>query len=119
MACTPAPRAQPREPYINRLLKVASLVAEAIDGKDPNLVITALLHDAIEDCEVPHKLIAESFGIIARSRFASPIMSRPAGSAARRGPISNPVAAAFCPSVGGFADRGRRHLFRSNHREEK
>jgi hypothetical protein len=51
-----------KEPYINHLLEVASLVAEATEGKDPNLVIAALLHDAIEDCEVPRKLIAESFG---------------------------------------------------------
>ena len=51
-----------KEPYINHLLEVATLVAEATEGKDPNLVIAALLHDAIEDCEVPHKLIAESFG---------------------------------------------------------
>jgi (p)ppGpp synthase/HD superfamily hydrolase len=51
-----------KEPYINHLLEVASLVAEATEGKDPNLVIAALLHDAIEDCEVPHKLIAETFG---------------------------------------------------------
>jgi guanosine-3',5'-bis(diphosphate) 3'-pyrophosphohydrolase len=50
------------EPYINHLLEVASLVAEATEGKDPNLVIAALLHDAIEDCEVPHRLIAEAFG---------------------------------------------------------
>ena len=42
-----------KEPYINHLLEVATLVAEATDGKDPNLVIAALLHDAIEDCEVP------------------------------------------------------------------
>jgi (p)ppGpp synthase/HD superfamily hydrolase len=51
-----------KEPYINHLLEVASLVAEATEGKDPNLVIAALLHDAIEDCEVPRELIAESFG---------------------------------------------------------
>jgi guanosine-3',5'-bis(diphosphate) 3'-pyrophosphohydrolase len=51
-----------KEPYVNHLLEVASLVAEATDGKDPNLVIAALLHDAIEDCEVPHELIAETFG---------------------------------------------------------
>ena len=50
------------EPYINHLLEVASLVAEATQGKDPNLVIAALLHDAIEDCEVPRELIAETFG---------------------------------------------------------
>jgi hypothetical protein len=50
------------EPYINHLLEVASLVAEATHGKDPNLVIAALLHDAIEDQEVPREMIAESFG---------------------------------------------------------
>jgi len=37
------------EPYINHLLEVASPVAEATQGKDPNVVIAALLHDAIED----------------------------------------------------------------------
>jgi (p)ppGpp synthase/HD superfamily hydrolase len=50
------------EPYINHLLEVAMLVAEATEGKDPELVIAALLHDAIEDCEVPRELIAKSFG---------------------------------------------------------
>src|SRR3954470_18387885 len=50
------------EPYINHLLEVASLVAEATDGQDPNLVIAALLHDAIEDQEVPREMIADSFG---------------------------------------------------------
>jgi (p)ppGpp synthase/HD superfamily hydrolase len=34
-----------QEPYINHLLEVASLVADAADGKDPNLVVAALLHD--------------------------------------------------------------------------
>ena len=34
-------------------LEVASLVTEATNGSDPNLVIAALLHDAIEDQEVP------------------------------------------------------------------
>jgi GTP diphosphokinase / guanosine-3',5'-bis(diphosphate) 3'-diphosphatase len=51
-----------KEPYINHLLEVATLVAEATDGKDPDLVIAALLHDAIEDCEVPYEHIAEAFG---------------------------------------------------------
>ncbi len=50
------------EPYINHLVEVALLVAEATDGKDTNLVIAALLHDAIEDCEVPKELIVETFG---------------------------------------------------------
>jgi len=51
-----------QEPYINHLLEVASLVAEATHGKDPDLVIAALLHDAIEDQEVPPELIAREFG---------------------------------------------------------
>src|SRR5258708_5149267 len=51
-----------KEPYVNHLLEVAMLVAEATDGKDPNLVIAALLHDAVEDCEVPPELIADIFG---------------------------------------------------------
>jgi|SRR5262249_33418534 len=50
------------EPYINHLLEVAMLVAEATGGNDTNLVIAALLHDAIEDSEVPRELIAETFG---------------------------------------------------------
>ena len=51
-----------REPYINHLLEVGSLVAEATNGQDPNLVIAALLHDAIEDQEAPCEMIADSFG---------------------------------------------------------
>jgi GTP diphosphokinase / guanosine-3',5'-bis(diphosphate) 3'-diphosphatase len=51
-----------QEPYVNHLLEVATLVAEATDGKDPELVIAALLHDAIEDQEVPRTVIAETFG---------------------------------------------------------
>jgi (p)ppGpp synthase/HD superfamily hydrolase len=50
------------EPYINHLLEVAMLVAQATQGGDPNLVIAALLHDAVEDSEVPRKLIASTFG---------------------------------------------------------
>jgi GTP diphosphokinase / guanosine-3',5'-bis(diphosphate) 3'-diphosphatase len=49
------------EPYINHLLEVAMLVAEATDAANPNLVIAALLHDTIEDCEVPRELISEVF----------------------------------------------------------
>jgi uncharacterized protein (UPF0147 family) len=51
-----------QEPYINHLLEVASLVAEATHGKDPDLVIAALLHDAIEDQEVPRELIERESG---------------------------------------------------------
>jgi (p)ppGpp synthase/HD superfamily hydrolase len=52
----------PKEPYVNHLLEVAMLVAQATDGTDPDLVIAALLHDAIEDSEVPRELIATTFG---------------------------------------------------------
>jgi len=51
-----------QEPYINHLLEVATLVAEATQGKEPELVIAALLHDAIEDQEVPREMIAEIWG---------------------------------------------------------
>ena len=39
------------EPYLNHLIEVASLVAEFTDGR-PEVVIAALLHDAVEDQEV-------------------------------------------------------------------
>src|SRR5215470_17627707 len=48
------------EPYINHLLEVATLVAEATHGEDADLVIAALLHDAIEDQEVPRTIIASA-----------------------------------------------------------
>jgi (p)ppGpp synthase/HD superfamily hydrolase len=51
-----------QEPYINHLLEVASLVTEATGGSDPNLVIAALLHDAVEDQEVPLEIIVREFG---------------------------------------------------------
>ena len=51
-----------KEPYINHLLEVSSLVTEATGGKDPQLVIAALLHDAIEDQEVPRSLIVANWG---------------------------------------------------------
>jgi (p)ppGpp synthase/HD superfamily hydrolase len=51
-----------QEPYVNHLLEVAALVARATQGRDPNLVMAALLHDAIENQEVPRQLIAEAFG---------------------------------------------------------
>jgi (p)ppGpp synthase/HD superfamily hydrolase len=51
-----------QEPYINHLIEVAMLAADATGGVDSNLVMAALLHDAIEDCKVPKRLIAEIFG---------------------------------------------------------
>jgi (p)ppGpp synthase/HD superfamily hydrolase len=51
-----------QEPYINHLLEVASLITEATGGTDPNLVIAALLHDAVEDQGVSFETIAREYG---------------------------------------------------------
>ena len=51
-----------QEPYINHLLEVASLVTEATAGTEPDVVIAALLHDAIEDQGVTAETIASEFG---------------------------------------------------------
>lgn len=52
-----------QEPYVNHLLEVAYLVAESPEGRnDENLIIAALLHDAIEDAKIPYACIAEMFG---------------------------------------------------------
>jgi (p)ppGpp synthase/HD superfamily hydrolase len=57
------------EPYLNHLIEVASLVAEAADG-DPDAVIAALLHDAVEDQGVTKAKIADLFGSTAASLVA-------------------------------------------------
>jgi (p)ppGpp synthase/HD superfamily hydrolase len=49
------------EPYMNHLVEVASLVAEATDG-DVDIVVAALLHDAVEDQDVKPEDIVERFG---------------------------------------------------------
>ena len=51
-----------QEPYINHLLEVASLVTEATAGTEPDVVIAALLHDAVEDQGVTAETIAGEFG---------------------------------------------------------
>lgn len=50
------------EPYINHLLEVAELLARLTDTLDTNLIVAALLHDAIEDVGVSREEIAERFG---------------------------------------------------------
>jgi (p)ppGpp synthase/HD superfamily hydrolase len=61
LASLPAAQSGIGEPYINHLLEGAALVAEATEGADPELVIAALLHDAIEDQEVPREVISAEF----------------------------------------------------------
>jgi (p)ppGpp synthase/HD superfamily hydrolase len=51
-----------QEPYINHLLEAADLVTEATDGSEPDVIIAALLHDAIEDQGVTAEMIANEFG---------------------------------------------------------
>ncbi len=50
------------EPYISHLIEVARLVAEATNGEEPHLVAAALLHDAVEDQNIPLSQIASMFG---------------------------------------------------------
>jgi (p)ppGpp synthase/HD superfamily hydrolase len=49
------------EPYLNHLREVAFSVAEATNGH-PDVVIAALLHDAVEDQDVTSAEIAALFG---------------------------------------------------------
>jgi (p)ppGpp synthase/HD superfamily hydrolase len=50
------------EPYVNHLAEVAHLAAQATGGGDPDLLIAALLHDAVEDQGVTRERIAQLFG---------------------------------------------------------
>ena len=49
------------EPYVNHLLEVAHLVADATGG-NPDAVVAALLHDVVEDQGVGLDEIADTFG---------------------------------------------------------
>ncbi len=50
------------EPYINHLAEVAWLVAEVTAGRDPVVVVAALLHDTIEDTKTTAEELAREFG---------------------------------------------------------
>jgi (p)ppGpp synthase/HD superfamily hydrolase len=47
------------EPYVNHLIEVAHLVAAA--GGEPDAIVAAFLHDAIEDQKIPAAVIAADF----------------------------------------------------------
>ncbi len=49
------------EPYMNHLLDVAALVAEASEG-DTTCIIAALMHDAVEDQDVTNEEIRAAYG---------------------------------------------------------
>jgi len=50
------------EPYVNHVAEVASLLAHATRGRDPNLVIAGLLHDTLEDTETTYPELVRHFG---------------------------------------------------------
>ena len=50
-------------PYVNHLLEVASLVADALEAPDENLIAAALLHDSIEDVGVSRDELIREFGL--------------------------------------------------------
>lgn len=54
-------KARPDEPYINHLAEVASLLADATDGADAELVAAGWLHDTIEDTGTTREELAQKF----------------------------------------------------------
>ncbi|WP_448190706.1 HD domain-containing protein [Azospirillum sp. sgz301742] len=50
------------EPYVNHLVEVARLVAEATAGEDPMAVAAAVLHDTLEDTDATREELEEHFG---------------------------------------------------------
>ena len=52
-----------KEPYINHVAEVASLLAEVTNGRDPILVIGGLLHDTLEDTETTFEELKAEFGL--------------------------------------------------------
>jgi guanosine-3',5'-bis(diphosphate) 3'-pyrophosphohydrolase len=50
------------EPYVNHVVEVAAMLAEATDGADPVLVMGGLLHDTLEDTDATHEDLAARFG---------------------------------------------------------
>lgn len=54
-------KGESQEPYVNHVIEVAELVAEATKGEDINLVAAALLHDVLEDTDVTRAEMAEKF----------------------------------------------------------
>lgn len=54
-------KARPDEPYVNHLAEVASLLADATDGADAELVAAGWLHDTIEDTGTTREELAQKF----------------------------------------------------------
>ncbi len=50
------------EPYVNHVIEVAGMLAEATAARDPILLIAGVLHDTIEDTGTTREEIAAEFG---------------------------------------------------------
>jgi (p)ppGpp synthase/HD superfamily hydrolase len=50
------------EPYVNHVIEVAAMLAEATGGTDTVLVMGGLLHDTIEDTDTEYDDLARRFG---------------------------------------------------------
>jgi (p)ppGpp synthase/HD superfamily hydrolase len=50
------------EPYVNHVVEVARLLAEATGGRDTELILGGLLHDTLEDTDTGREEIASEFG---------------------------------------------------------
>lgn len=51
-----------RDPYVNHLIEVAHLLAQAVGDSDSNLIMAGYLHDAVEDVGVTEQELRELFG---------------------------------------------------------
>lgn len=51
-----------REPYVNHLIEVATLLAEVTRGADPLLVAGGYLHDTLEDTSATYEDLEIHFG---------------------------------------------------------
>jgi hypothetical protein len=51
-----------QEPYVNHLIEVADLVAQATEGNDIDLLCSAVLHDSVEDAKISPDMLSKMFG---------------------------------------------------------
>jgi (p)ppGpp synthase/HD superfamily hydrolase len=52
-----------KEPYVNHLIEVAALLADAGHCADPILIAAAFLHDTLEDTDTEYEDLVDRFGI--------------------------------------------------------
>jgi len=60
--CNQRRKGPAQEPYINHLIEVMEVLADATGGDDADLLAAALLHDTLEDCNVTKTELAAQFG---------------------------------------------------------